>query len=98
MSGKDPSIDINYVSSLARLNLSEKDKEKISLELDDILSFFKKLDSVNVDGIEPMSHAHKVQNIWREGDEAGELLNKEVLNKLAPETRDDQVVVPKVVD
>tara|TARA_B100001093_G_C26795479_1_gene1000872 strand:- start:578 stop:871 length:294 start_codon:yes stop_codon:yes gene_type:complete len=91
-------IDINYVAELARIELSETDKEKLSGQLKDILVYFEKLNQVDVTGIEPMAHAHKVQNIWREGDQAGPVFSQSVLNKMAPESRDNQVVVPKVVE
>jgi Asp-tRNA(Asn)/Glu-tRNA(Gln) amidotransferase C subunit len=45
-----------------------------------------------------MAHAQKVFNVWREGDEPGEIYPPETLEKLAPEYRDNQVVVPKVVE
>lgn len=98
MSESDKTIDIDYVAKLARLELSDKDKEKLSGQLNDILIYFEKLNSVNVDGIEPMAHAHKVDNVWREGDEQGPVFSKEVLKAMASEIRDDQVVVPKVVE
>ena len=63
MSESDKTIDIDYVAKLARLELSDKDKEKLSGQLNDILIYFEKLNSVNVDGIEPMAHAHKVDNV-----------------------------------
>lgn len=98
MSESDKTINIDYVAKLARLELSDKDKEKLSGQLNDILIYFEKLNSVNVDGIEPMAHAHKVDNVWREGDEPGPVFSKEVLKAMASEIRDDQVVVPKVVE
>jgi len=45
-----------------------------------------------------MAHAQKVFNIWREGDQPGATYAPEVLTKMAPESRDNQVVVPKVVE
>ena len=68
MSESDKKINIDYVAQLARLELSDEDKAKISGQLNDILVYFEKLNSVNVEGIEPMAHAHKVDNVWREGD------------------------------
>tara|TARA_B100001769_G_C22007561_1_gene541465 strand:+ start:348 stop:641 length:294 start_codon:yes stop_codon:yes gene_type:complete len=91
-------IDIDYVAELARIELSEKDKEKLSDQLKNILVYFEKLNKVDVAGIEPMAHAHKVQNVWREGDQAGVVFDQSVLSKMAPESRDCQVVVPKVVE
>lgn len=95
---KEPSIDINYVANLARLELSDEEKGKMSNQLKDILEHFEKLNSVDVSGIEPMAHAHKVYNVWREDDQAGAVFDPSILNEMAPESRENQVVVPKVVE
>jgi len=91
-------IDIDYVANLARLDLSSAEKAKLGSQLDDILGYFDKLNAVNVDGVEPMAHAHRVFNIWREGDEPGATYAPEVLTQMAPEHRENLVVVPKVVE
>ena len=91
-------INIDYVAKLARIELSEEEKERLGSQLKDILGYFEKLNTVDVAGIEPMAHAHRVFNVWRENDEPGETYSPEVLTKMAPEYREDQVVVPKVVE
>lgn len=91
-------IDINYVAQLARLELSDSDKAKLSEQLNGILVYFEKVNAVDVSGIEPMAHAHKVQNVWREGDQPSSVFPQSVLMAMAPESREDQVVVPKVVE
>ena len=93
-----PKIDIDYVAKLARIDLTDEEKIKLSSQLEDIIGHFDKLSAVDVEGVEPMAHAQKVFNVWREGDEPGEIYPPETLEKLAPEYRDDQVVVPKVVE
>ncbi|MGB1128328.1 MAG: Asp-tRNA(Asn)/Glu-tRNA(Gln) amidotransferase subunit GatC [Opitutales bacterium] len=93
-----PHIDIDYVAHLARIELTEDEKAKLGRQLDDILGYFDKLKAVDVDGVEPMAHAHPVFNVWREGDEAGPTYGPEVLNGMAPDSRENQVVVPKVVE
>ena len=95
---KDQSIDIKYVADLARLELSDEEKETMSNQLNDILGHFEQLNAVDVSGIEPMAHTLKVHHVWREGDEAGSVFSPSVINQLAPESRDNQVVVPKVVE
>jgi aspartyl-tRNA(Asn)/glutamyl-tRNA(Gln) amidotransferase subunit C len=65
-----PHIDIDYVANLARLDMTEEEKSKLGSQLDDILGYFDKLNSVDVEGVEPMAHAHRVANVWREGDQA----------------------------
>jgi len=93
-----PHIDIDYVANLARLDMTEEEKSKLGSQLDDILGYFEKLNSVDVEGVEPMAHAHRVANVWREGDQPGETYAPEILTGMAPDHRDNQVVVPKVVE
>ncbi|WP_269523812.1 Asp-tRNA(Asn)/Glu-tRNA(Gln) amidotransferase subunit GatC [Coraliomargarita parva] len=93
-----PHIDIDYVANLARIELTDEEKARLGQQLDDILGYFDKLNAVDVSGVEPMAHAHPVFNVWREGDEPGPTYSPEVLTKMAPESRDNQVVVPKVVE
>ena len=93
-----PQIDIDYVAKLARLDMTEEEKSKLGSQLDDILGYFDKLKSVDVEGVEPMAHAHRVTNVWREGDQSEETYSPEVLTNMAPDHRDNQVVVPKVVE
>lgn len=95
---KPPHIDIDYVAKLARLDLSEDEKTRLSAQLDNILGYFDMLNAVNVEDVEPMAHAHRVCNIWREGDIPGPTYSSEVLVQMAPESRDNQVIVPKVVE
>ncbi len=93
-----PHIDIDYVANLARLDMTEEEKLKLGSQLDDILGYFDKLNSVDVEGVEPMAHAHRVANVWREGDQPGATYAPEILIGMAPDHRDNQVVVPKVVE
>lgn len=93
-----PHIDIDYVANLARLELSDAEKLKLGAQLDDILGYFEKLKAVDVAGVEPMAHAHAVTNVWREGDQPGPVFVPGVLTQMAPESRENQVVVPKVVE
>ena len=92
-----PQLDVDYVANLARIELTKEEKNKFSSQLGDVLKYFEKLNAVDVDGVEPMAHAFPRQNVWdqdlpRSGFSAEEAL----LN--APEKRQDQVVVPKVIE
>ena len=97
MSESSP-IDIDYVANLARLDLSSEQRALLKVQLSEILGHFKRLNEVDVEGIEPLAHTQAVHNVWREGDEPGATLSSEVLAQMAPEYRDGQVVVPKVVE
>ena len=92
-----PSVDIDYVANLARLDLSAEEKARFAAQLGDILAYFEKLNAVDVSGVEPMAHAFPVFNVLdddvaRPGFTAAEALRN------APVQRDNQLLVPKVVD
>ncbi len=90
-------IDIDYVAKLARIELSAEEKEKFSNQLGQILGYFQKLSEIDVSNVEPSAHAHAIYNVWRE-DAEGEPMSVEDALMNAPAKRDNQIVVPKVVD
>ncbi len=91
-------MDIDYIANLAQIELSDEEKAKMDGQLDEILGYFEKLNAVNVESVESLAHARPFYNVWHQGDEAGPAYNPEVLIKMAPEQRDNQVVVPKVIE
>lgn len=94
---KETSIDIDYVATLARIELSEEERSRFSAQLVDILAYFEKLKAVDISGIEPAAHAFPVYNVWQEDVvEPGFPPAQALLN--APARRDGQIVVPKVVE
>ena len=90
-------IDIDYVANLARIALTDDEKAAFSEQLGGILAYIEKLKSVDVTGVEPTAHAFEVVNVWR-ADEPGEPLPAESAVKNAPASRENMIVVPKVVD
>ena len=66
-----PEIDIDYVAKLARIELTDEEREKFSRQLGQILGYFEKLSGIDVSNVEPSAHAHAIYNVWRddiEGD------------------------------
>jgi aspartyl-tRNA(Asn)/glutamyl-tRNA(Gln) amidotransferase subunit C len=89
-------MDVKYVAELAKIKLTPEEADKLQLQLDNILSFFKELENLNTDNIEPLSHVLDVKNVFRE-DIPRESINKKEILDLAPQKNDDFVKVPKVV-
>ena len=82
---------IEYVGILAKLELSDEEKEKAKSDMGRMLN---QLDTSNV---EPMSHVFPVNNVFREdvvvnGDDRENIL------KNAPEQKDGAFVVPKTFE
>ncbi len=91
-------MDIDHIARLARIDLTDAEKAQFGAQLDSILDYFERIQQVDVAGIEPTAHAFAVENVWRTGDEPGDTLPVATLRTMAPAERDNQVVVPKVVE
>jgi aspartyl-tRNA(Asn)/glutamyl-tRNA(Gln) amidotransferase subunit C len=92
-----PDFDIAYVAHLARLELSDAEKAKLSAQLAGILDYVAKLYEVDVTGIEPTAHAIPLTNVLRQ-DEPRPSIERERILKNAPETARDLFIVPKIVE
>jgi len=58
--------EVKKIASLARIELNDKESEKYSTELSDILGFVEKLNEADTEGIEPIAHITGVENAIRE--------------------------------
>ena len=87
--------DVEHVAKLARLELSEAEKETFTKQLDSILNYVEQMNEVDTTGIEPMSHVIPVTNVMRE-DEVVYTNTKQELMKNAPEEEDGFFRVPKI--
>ncbi|MEY8516239.1 Asp-tRNA(Asn)/Glu-tRNA(Gln) amidotransferase subunit GatC [Lachnospiraceae bacterium 29-84] len=88
---------IEYVGILAKLELSDEEKEKAKQDMEEMLDYIDKLDELDTSGVEPMSHLFPVQNVFREdvvtnGDDRDNML------KNAPEVKDGSYLAPKTVE
>ncbi len=90
-------IDIDYVANLARIALTDEEKERFSGQLGQVLEYIEKLDTVDVSGVEPTAHAFPLENVWRD-DKAEPAMPVEVALRNAPAARQNMIVVPKVVE
>ena len=96
MSDASP-LDVDYVARLARIELTEEEKLRFGEQLGQILAFAKRLEEVDLNGVEPMAHGAPVFNVWDE-DVAAEPLDRSALERNAPDWRDGEVVVPRVIE
>jgi len=89
---------IEYVSKLALLDLSEEEKEKLSKQLNNILSHFKKLEDLDTSEVEPTRHPIEgLSNVFRE-DEPWEGLSQKEALKNAEEKKDGFFKAPRILD
>ena len=89
--------DVEYVAKLARLEVTEAEKEKFTAQLNDILLYIDQLNELDTKGVAPMSHAIAVTNAFRE-DKIAESLGTQKALANAPDARGEFFRVPKVID
>jgi aspartyl-tRNA(Asn)/glutamyl-tRNA(Gln) amidotransferase subunit C len=89
--------DVEYVAKLARLEVTEAEKEKFTAQLNDILLYIDQLNEMDTKGVAPMSHAIAVTNAFRE-DKVAESLGTQKALANAPDARGEFFRVPKVID
>ncbi|MBR4175608.1 MAG: Asp-tRNA(Asn)/Glu-tRNA(Gln) amidotransferase subunit GatC [Lachnospiraceae bacterium] len=85
---------IEYVGILAKLSLSDEEKENAKKDMGAMLDYIDKLSELDTDSVEPMSHVFDVSNVFRE-DEVVDAGMREALLSNAPEVKDDMYMVPK---
>lgn len=88
---------IEYVGILAKLELSDEEKEQAKKDIGRMLDYVDKLNELDTSGVEPMSHVFPVHNVFREdvvtnGDDHENML------KNAPAVKDGYWKVPKTVE
>ena len=67
---------IKHIASLARIELSEKEEEKMKNELSSILGYIEQLSKVNTDGVEPLYQTTGLVNSMREDKSRGDFSAK----------------------
>ena len=87
--------DVEHVAKLARLELTEEEKEKYSKQLGDILKYVEQMNEVDTTGVEPMSHAIPMVNVMREDKVVSEHTKDELMAN-APLKEDGFFRVPKI--
>jgi aspartyl-tRNA(Asn)/glutamyl-tRNA(Gln) amidotransferase subunit C len=90
-------FDVSYVAHLARMHLTDAEKEKISAQLKDILAYVAKLNELDVSKVEPTAHANPLVNVLRK-DEVQPSIDRDKVLKNAPEQARDLFIVPKIVE
>ncbi|SFF29297.1 aspartyl/glutamyl-tRNA(Asn/Gln) amidotransferase subunit C [Paenibacillus algorifonticola] len=89
--------DVEHVANLARLELSDEEKGQFTEQLNAILKYAEKLNSLDTENVEPTSHVLPITNVTRE-DITHESLPIEKVLLNAPDEEDGQIKVPAVLE
>ncbi|MCM1143070.1 MAG: Asp-tRNA(Asn)/Glu-tRNA(Gln) amidotransferase subunit GatC [Blautia sp.] len=84
---------IEYVGILSKLELSETEREQAKKDMGRMLDYIDKMDELDTEGVEPMSHVFPVQNVFREDIVTNSDIREELISN-APEQKDGMFMVP----
>ena len=88
---------IDYVSILAKLELSEEEKETAKKDIAKMLDYIDKLNELDTEGVEPMSHIFGMQNVFRE-DVITNTDNSALVLQNAPGVKNGMYKVPRIME
>lgn len=89
--------DIEYIATLSRIELNDREKEMYVQQIDDILSYIEKLNKLNTENVKPVTHTVDINNIFRE-DKLETSTPSEAVLLNAPSKMGVFFKVPKVIE
>lgn len=89
--------DVEYVAKLARLEFDEEEKQKLTVDLNNILKYIEKLSEVDTDNVEISISGYKMYNALRD-DEIKPSMNIKNIMMNAPESVDGFIKVPTIIE
>ncbi|MCO6473406.1 MAG: Asp-tRNA(Asn)/Glu-tRNA(Gln) amidotransferase subunit GatC [Melioribacteraceae bacterium] len=88
--------EIEYIAELARLKFSDDELESLTLDMNRILDYMDKLNELDTENVEPLSHPLELENVFRE-DKIGKSISAEDALKNSFSRSDKYFTVPKVI-
>ena len=88
--------DVEHIGTLACIDLKPEETGLFAKQFNSILDYFKELDAVNTENVEPTYHVIGLTNVFREDVAAPSLPQEEVL-KNAPRQDKGFIKGPRIV-
>ncbi len=88
--------EIEYLGNLAKIGLTDDEKEQFAKELEKIIYYVSQLSEVPTENISPMWHVLPLTNVFRE-DEVRDSTERDKLLENAPDKTDRFFKVPKII-
>ena len=89
--------DVEKIAKLSRLALNDEQKQRTLTELNGIFDMIAKMQAVNTNGVEPLSHPIEFAQRLRE-DKVTEPERREDYQAVAPQVEQNLYIVPKVIE
>ena len=89
-------MDIEHLAKLARLKLTDVEKEKFSNQMGTIIKYIEKLSEVNTHNVEPTAHILGLNNVFRKDAATKSLTDQAPIND-SPARSKGHYEVPKII-
>jgi len=89
-------IDINHIAKLARLKLTDAEKERFSKQMGTIIEYIEKLNELDTKDVEPTAHVLGLNNVFREDVATKPLTDQNPIND-SPAHSKGHYEVPKII-
>ena len=93
----DKKDTVKKISNLAHLKLSDNEIDKYAQEFEKILQYVEKLEELDTEEVEPLSHVHDLTNVLRD-DQSKQSPDREKHLENAPERKGPYFQVPRVIE
>jgi aspartyl-tRNA(Asn)/glutamyl-tRNA(Gln) amidotransferase subunit C len=88
---------VDHVARLARLDLTSEERERMQVELTNILEHADRIQALDLDDVPPTSHSLPLKNVMRP-DVAKDSLPPDAALANAPEAEDGRFKVPRIIE
>jgi len=89
--------EVEHIAQLARLGITEKEKEKYAEQLSAILDYVEQLNKIDTKNVEPIAHITGVENVMRQ-DEIKNKPDRDNLLKNTPAQEKGFIKVKSILD
>ena len=89
--------EVEHIAQLAQLRFKNEELENFTSQLNEILNYVDKLNELDTENVEPLSHPVEEFNKFRD-DELKPSIEREEALKNAPDRTDEFFKVPKVIN
>lgn len=91
------SNDVAHLAALSNLSLDEAETKQLQVDLANIVNYISELQELDTSGVEPTYQVTGLEDIWRDDSVIDYGVTRETLLASAPDTKDQQIKVPKVL-
>lgn len=88
--------EVKHIAKLAKLKFNDEEIDRYTDDLNEILGYVDKLNELDTENVEPLSHPIEGSNVFRE-DKTRKSVDTEDALKNAPESTTEYFKVPKVI-